>query len=123
MTGSFRSLKSSMQQHMYALSRPARLSEVSEQYRAPDPQEFLSVSANKAGLLSFLCETPSKEEQLVPTMGLSCLYLGGDFKEESKSILATQGSVTDVSDLESTQLEADTRVILHIVSRMKTWNE
>ena len=91
MTGSFRSLKSSAQQHLYALSRPARLSEVSEQYRAPDPQEFLSVLAKKAGLLSFLCETPSKEEQLVPTMGLSCLYLGSDFKEESKSILATQG--------------------------------
>ena len=98
---------------MYALSRPTRLSEVSEQYRAHDPQEFLSVSANKAGLLSFLCETPSKEAQLVPTMSLSCQYLGGDFKEESKSILATQGSVTDVSDFESTQLEADTRVILH----------
>ena len=108
---------------MYALSQPARLSEVSQQYRAPDPQEFLSVSANKAGLLSVLCETPSKEEQLVPTMGLSCLYLGGDFKEESKSILATQGSVTDVSDLGSTQQEADTRVIIHTLSRMKTWNE
>ena len=51
---------------------------------------------NKAGLLIFLCETRSKEEQLAPTMGLSRLYLCGGFKEESRSVLITQGSVTDV---------------------------
>ena len=47
---------------------------------------------NKAGLLNFLCETRSKEEQLAPTIGLSRLYLGGGSNEESWSVLITQGS-------------------------------
>ena len=105
-----KSPKSSAQQHRYAGSRSARLFEVSEQYRAPDPHEFFSVAANKAELLNFLCETWSNEEQLTPTLGLTRLYLGGGFKEETKC-----GSVTNVSDLESTQQEADTRVILHTI--------
>ncbi len=71
------------------------------------------MSANKARLLSFLCETWSEEEQLEPAIGSTCLYLGGGFKEETKSVLITDGSVTDVPELESTQQEADTRVILN----------
>jgi hypothetical protein len=71
------------------------------------------VSANKVGLLSFLCETWSESEQMAPLLGSTRLYLGGDFEEETKPVLLTEGSVTDVADLESTQQEADTRVILH----------
>ena len=56
-------------------------------------------------------------------MDLSRLYLGGGFKEESKIVLITEGSVTDVHELETTQQEADTRVILHTVTRIKTWDE
>ena len=43
------------------------------------------------------------------------MYLGGDFREETKSVLITNGTVADVAELESTQQEADTRVILHSV--------
>ena len=35
----------------------AKVFEVSEQYKNPDFHEFFSVSANKATLLDFLCET------------------------------------------------------------------
>ena len=73
------------------------------------------MSANKAGLLNFLCKTWSKEEQLTPTMDLIRLYLGGGFKEEPKSVLVTHGSVTYVPRLESIQQEADTRVIFHAI--------
>lgn len=89
--------------------------EVSEQYKTPDPQEFFSVSANKAALLKFLCETWSKSEQLNPALGSTCLYLGGGFNEETKSMLITEGSATDIAALESTQQEADTRVMLHAI--------
>ena len=41
--------------------------------------------------------------------------LGGGFKDETKSVLVTAGIVTDVAALESTQQEADTRVILHSI--------
>ena len=43
------------------------------------------------------------------------LYLGGSFKEETKTILITEGSATDIAALESTQQEADTRVMLHAI--------
>jgi len=89
--------------------------EVSEQYKTPDPQEFFSVSANKAALLNFLCETWSNSKQLNPAPGSTCLYLRGGFNEENKTMLITEGSATDIAALESTQQEADTRVMLHAI--------
>ena len=66
-----------------------------------------------------LSNTGMPEEQLSPSLGLTRLYLGGGFKEETKSVLLTHGSVTNISDLESTQQEADTRVILHTIYSVK----
>ena len=109
------SLKSVEQQHRYARSRPARQFEISEHYTVPDPQEFSSLSPNKAGLLNFLCETWCDEEQLEPTLSSTRFYLGGGFKDETKSVLVTASTVTHVAALESTQQEAGTRVILHAI--------
>ncbi len=109
------SLKSAERQHRYGQSRQVKVFEVSELYKAPDLQEFFSVSANKAALLSFLCETWSKNGQLNPSLGSTRLYLGGGFKEETKSLLVTEGSANDITALESTQQEADTRVMLHAI--------
>ena len=53
---------------------------------------------------NFLCERWCDEEQL-----------GGGFRDKTKSVLVTAGIVTDVAALESTQQEADTRVILHSI--------
>jgi len=113
-----RRLKSAEQQHRYGQSRQAKVFEVSEQYKTPDPQEFFSVSANKAALLNFLCETWSNSKQLNPALGSTCLYLRGGFNEETKTMLITEGSATDIAALESTQQEADTTVMLHVF-RMK----
>lgn len=107
------SLKSAEQEKRYARSKPAKVYEVSEQFTAPDPKEFFAVSANKANLLSFLCDKWCENEQLEPVLGLTHLYLGGGFKEETKSVVLTEGSVMHVPALESTQQESDTRVILH----------
>ena len=109
------SVKYVEQQHRYARSRPARQFEISEHYTVHDPQQFFSLSPNNAGLLNFLCETLCDEEQLQPTISSTRLYLGGGFKDETKSVLVTAGTVTQVADLESTQQEADTRVILHAI--------
>ena len=70
------SLQSLEQQHRYARSRLARQFEINEHYTVPHQQELFSVSPNKAGLLNFLCERWSDEEQL-----------GGGFKDETKSVL------------------------------------
>ena len=75
------------------------------------------MAANKAELLNLLCETWSNEEQLSPTLCLTRLYLGGGFKEETKSVLLTHGLVANVSDLESTiysvKNEDVDRIIIH----------
>ena len=65
----------------------------------------------------FMCETRCDQEQLKPTLGSTRLYLGGGFKDETKSVGPTPYSWqhTDVAALESTQQEADTRVILHSI--------
>lgn len=109
-----KSLKTAAHQHRYK-SRPAKVYEVCAQYQAPDPEEFFSLSANKSALLNFLCDKWCKDEQELPTLGSKSLYLGGGFKEVTKSVLMKDGSVTDVQELESTQEEADTRVLLHTV--------
>ena len=107
------SLKTAEQEQRYARSKPAKVYEVSEQYTAPDPKKFVAVFANKANLLSFICEKWCEDEQLEPGLGPTHLYLGGGFKEEKKSVVLTAGSVMDVPALESTQQEADTRIFHH----------
>ena len=80
------SLKSLEQQHRYARSRPARSFEISEHYTVPKPQYFFSLSPNKAGVLNVLCETRCDEDQLEPNFVSTRLYLGGGFKDETKSV-------------------------------------
>ena len=64
-----KSPKSSAQQHRYAGSRSARLFEVNEQYRAPDPHEFFSLAANKAELLNFLLGDMEQRRTALPNVG------------------------------------------------------
>ena len=80
------SLKSLEQQHRYARSRPARPFEISDYYTVPRPQQLFSLSPNKAGLLNFPCETRFDKEQLKPTLCSTRLYIGGGFKDETKSV-------------------------------------
>ena len=63
----------------------------------------------------FLCVRWCDEGQLEPTLKSTQLYLGDGFKDESKGVLVTAGTVTDVAALESTQQEAYTRVILYSI--------
>jgi len=68
-----RRLTSAEQPHRYGQSRQAKVFEVSELYKTPDLQEFFFVSANKAALLNFLCETWSNSKQLNPALGSTLL--------------------------------------------------
>lgn len=103
------SLKTAEQEHRYTVyvrSKPVKEYEVCVQYTAPDPQEFFAVSANKANLLSFLCDEWCENEKLKSALGPTHLYLGGGFKEETRTVVIKDGSA-----LESTQQEADTRIL------------
>ena len=43
------------------------------------------------------------------------LFLSGGFRDVSKSVLLTNGSVMPVAELQSTHEEADTRLLLHTI--------
>lgn len=73
------------------------------------------MSPNRSGLLRFLCETWSENELISPSLGSTWLYLSGGFKEETKSALLTEGSVTDIPELRSMQQKANTGVKLFTV--------
>lgn len=56
--------------------------------------------------------------------GATQLFLGGEFKEETKTVLITGSSVVDAPALESTQKETDTRIILYtLYSVQNDWVE
>ena len=70
--------------------------EVSMHYTASDPREFFTVSANKANLLSFLCNEWCENDNLKSALGPTHLYMGGGFKEETMSVVIKEGSIEDV---------------------------
>ena len=70
----------------------------------PTNKSYSLYLPTRPDFLNFLCERWRDEEQL-----------GVGFKDETKNVLDTAGIVTDVAALESTQQEADTRVILHSI--------
>ena len=72
--------------------------------QSPTNKSYSLYLPTRPDFLNFLCERWCDEEQL-----------GGGFKDETKSVLVTAGIVTDVAALESTQQEADTRVIRHSI--------
>ena len=72
--------------------------------QSPTNKRYSLYLPTRPDFLTFLCERWCDEEQL-----------GGGFKDETKSVLVTAGIVTDVAALESTQQEADTRVMLHSI--------
>ena len=106
-------LKTAEQEHRYVQSKHTKVYKVKAHYTAPDPHEIFAVSANKENLLSFICDEWCENEKLRCALGPIQLYLGGGFKEETRSVVIKGASVMNVPALESTQQEADTRIILY----------
>ncbi len=73
---------------------------------------FFSISANKAALFNILCLKWSLDENLKTAVGSTCLYLGGGFKNVTENELS-KDTVNGVSQLQSTQNEPDTIIILY----------
>lgn len=92
-------------------NRVQKLYEVGSQYNAPDPRDFFSSNQNKYQLLMYLSNYWSDMEKERSFMGSRSLYIGGGFQEMSKSVVLMGGTVSNVHDLESTQEEADTRIM------------
>ena len=73
--------------------------------QSPTNKSYALYLPTRPDFLNFLVRRGCRDEE----------QLGGGFKDETKSVLVTAGIVTDVAALESTQQEADTRVILHSI--------
>ena len=96
------SLKLAEQDHRYRESKSLKVYEANELYNAPSPLEYFHVSANKAYLLAFLCDTWCVQNMLKNLLESECLYLSVGFLDIRKSVLPTRYSVADIPALEST---------------------
>ncbi|PFX14895.1 Uncharacterized protein K02A2.6 [Stylophora pistillata] len=82
---------------------------------SPVPKQwtkFISHPKNKENLAAFLCDPLSQHfpEPLGPSQKV---FLAGGFKDRSRTVSLTQGSVTIEPNLCSDHEEADTRLLLH----------
>ena len=92
------SLKSLEQQHMPGRDKLSNLRSVGIT-QSPTNKSYSLYLPTRPDFLNFLCER----------------WCDGGFKDETKSVLVTASIVTVVAALESTQQEADTRVVLHSI--------
>jgi len=87
--------------------------EVGDSFKASKASDFFLSTVNKAALQKYICEKWEKDLELRSAFGSRKLYLGGDFEEQTRTVIVEGDAVTPITDLESTQEEADTRVVLH----------
>ena len=106
-----KSLKSAERHHRGEISS-TKLYHIDDQYRTPDPSNIFNSSDNKAAFLNYICTEWERDELADPQLDIK-LYLSGGFEDAERSIMLTEGSSRDVPDLESSQEEADTRIMLH----------
>lgn len=110
------SIKALERQKRYDKSTRGKTYEVKAHFETPDPQDFFGLSKNKSELLNFLCEEWSKWWFTDGSaQGPTKVYLGGGFCDKTKTLLITPNNVQPVTELNSTQEEADTRVFLHAI--------
>ena len=109
------SIKASERQRKYDLPTCGKVYEVKEHYGTPDPKDFFRQSKNKSELLNFLGDEWSKWWFSKLPRGPSKVYLSGGFYDRTKTLLVTPNDVQPVAELQSTQEEADTRVLLHAI--------
>lgn len=96
-------------------AQPGKTYKVDDAFKTLPVSDFFTVSANKAALQKFVCEKLENDFNLQAAFESRRLYLGGRSEEETKAVMIEKVNVTLVFALESTQEEADTSVILHVI--------
>ena len=82
----------------------------------PPWKKFLSVSSNKESLADFLCDYIKKHGATWLSEHRECeIILAGGLKDGTKVISLTSNGAQEVTNLQCTQEEADTRMIFHAV--------
>ena len=80
-------------------------------------EKLISISSDKESLTDFLCDYMKSTEQhgylnIDPECGI---ILAGGLEDGTKVVSLTSSGAQEVTNLQSTQEEADTRMILHAV--------
>ena len=108
------------EEHQLRQSSGFRQYQVAAARPIPDWKAFMGVSSNKAQLTDFLStyieETIQSRALLTPD---NALYLGGGYQNCKITRCITLSGVEDVKGLSSSQVEADTRMILHAMKASK----
>ena len=84
---------------------------------APGFRDFIVADDNKAALLAFLSESWS-QHPLHQDDGHQFLISGG-YQDEMKTVVVSFQGVVNIPDLQSTQEEADSCIILHVIYSAK----
>ena len=84
---------------------------------APCFRDFIVADDNKAALLAFLSESWS-QHPLHQDDGHQ-FFISGGFQDERKTVVVSSLGVVSIPDLQSTQEEVDTRIILHVIYSAK----
>ena len=88
--------------------------DIDNHYPVPTPDSFFPLPENKRKLLTYLCENWSALNFL-PDLGTKSLILAGGFASIDTTVMVHNGQASPIIELESTQTEADTRLILHAI--------
>lgn len=107
------SIKAADRQRRYDHTKTGKTYKVREHFDTPDPQDFFGLSENKRELENLLCEEWSRWWFRSSLQGPTKVYLGAGFSDKNNTVLVTPDSIQPVPGLQSTQEEADNRVILH----------
>ena len=94
--------------------KPQKEYEINETTMTPPFKDFMASKTNKARLQHFLCSSWEDKESHRHTT--TDLYMSGGFLDEKKSVRVSASGILHEPNLESTQEECDTRVLLHAYS-------
>ena len=103
------SLKS-LEREAQSCRKPTKLFDVDGSVVTPAFRDFIIADHNKAALLRFLVDSWSR--MAAYSTGL---FLSGGFADPKKCVHVDQSSAKSVPELTSTHLEADLRMMLHVV--------
>ena len=70
--------------------------------------------SSKVALMRYISEEWTKESTFCQLPQTIVLYAGGTFKDRETSVCISHNGVSSISELESNQEEADTRIFLHV---------
>ena len=84
---------------------------------APCFRDFIVADDNKAALLAFLSESWSQHP--LHQDDEHQFFISGGFQDEVKTVVVSSLGVVSIPDLQSTQEEVDTRIILHVIYSAK----